>query len=230
MHPPHAYDDVDDFDDELPELPIPRPGEERATAPSAAPISPPKLGGGASFTAGGDDHALVIDTDPDADDRARREELESTRFTWELAARLTQGMLANPGRQNVTVKDAMGIFDQVLGEMQSYARISGGVQPEPRVRPEVTPRAEHGEYFQQAAKAAAPRPARILEPRPDPTITPAITTTPDAAMLPKQQPQQPRPPASYQPLPPGSRYVPGSMAGPPPDPEHGLDRSDEHAA
>lgn len=48
-------------------------------------------------------------------------------LTWTLAARLTAGMLANPARQQVSVKEAMALFDQFLNEIRTYDRISTDV-------------------------------------------------------------------------------------------------------
>lgn len=205
MHRPDRYDDGRELDTELPDLPLPRPGEgsscEHAAGP--APIQPPRLGGGASFTAAteGAGPAPAPLQPPAALNPTERERLDSERFTWEIASRLTAGMLANPGRHHTSVKDAMAMFDQFLQEMSSYTRISsefGGLADGGDQR-----RRDHSEYF-HGARERADQPAEAPAP-----IGPAPL---------KPQPAQPAPMPGYQPLPPGARgrYVPGSMAGAPP--------------
>jgi hypothetical protein len=206
----------DDDHDELPQLPIPRPGEWSPMAASQPPVehrlSSPRLGnglgGGASFTAASEDDPPVVDDPADvAWSNAERERIESERFTWELAARLTSGMLANPARSHSSVKDAMGLFDQFLQEMHAYAKIASEFD---LLGSEAARRRSHESYFHQAA-AQASTPA----PPSGPTGPTAPVPQPAA---PKAEPTQPRPMGDYRPIPPGARgpYAPGSMAGTPP--------------
>jgi hypothetical protein len=219
MIPGDPYGAADDDIDDLPTLPIPRPGE---WSPMAAPredprIAPPSLGGGlgggASFTAAGegavDDPAA---TPPPSWPQAGRERVATEQFMWELAARLTSGMLANPARSHSSVKDAMGLFDQFLQEMHSYSKIASSFD---LLDGEASRRRSHEEYFQGHRAANLPAGANPA-PLPDQS---APAQQPAAA--PKPEPTQPRPLGDYRPIPPGTRgpYSPGSMAGTPP-PEH----------
>ncbi len=206
------YGAADDDIDDLPTLPIPRPGE---WSPMAAPredlrIVPPALGGGgASFTAAGDG-ATGTPTDETsaapAWTRTEHERRDSDRFTWELAARLTSGMLANPARSHSSVKDAMGLFDQFLQEMHSYTKIASEFD---LMGSEAARRRSHEEYFQGQH---SPNPSNPAVPLPDRSAPAPPNTTP------RSEPSQPRPMGDYRPIPPGSRvpYAPGSMAGTPP--------------
>jgi hypothetical protein len=225
MHRPDHFDDGPD-PGELPDLPIPRPGEgpaERAPAPKHPPLSQPRLGGGASFTSVGEDDPPVSPPQPERtplpDDGVElisvdRACLESERFTWELAATLTAGMLANPERYHASVKDAMAMFDQFLQEMHSYSRIASefDITGDREQR-----RREHTEYFQggqQPNGEVAPQPQQQGQQQPSGQQVQGVP-------IKQLPPQQPRPGAGYTPLPPGARpglYVPGSMAGAPPDP------------
>lgn len=203
MHLPDRFDEHREFDDELPELPIPRPGEGRPDQPVAAhpvalPSSPAPLGGGASFTAASEgEEALEPARGPD--ELVRSE--PASRFTWEIAARLTAGMLANPSRNAASVKDAMAMFDQFLHEVHSYERLasSADLSDEDGLRL----RRERGAYFQSAQGRshgdAAPREERPAAP-------------PQA----RPQPTQPAPMAGYQPLPPHMRapYMPDGLNRP----------------
>lgn len=228
MHRPERFDDGHELGNELPDLPIPRPGEGAAEhAPQPSPIAAPRLAGGASFTAaGGAEHAPPIQVDaapqlpphaPPAELGAPdRERIETERFTWELAARLTAGMLANPARNHASVKDAMAMFDQFLQEMHAYGRISSefGVLAGDGER-----RRHHAEYFQGTGAEEAT------------TTAPPAGAMAAAAAAAKPEPIRPRPMPGYQPLPPGSRsYVPGSMAGAPPPGETASGEADEDAA
>lgn len=238
MTPPERFDEGPGLSGPLPELPIPRPAEgpnERAPVP--APLSQPRLGGGgASFTAASENDPPVtavpeprapLDEDVEliALDKAR---LETERFTWDLAARLTAGMLANPARNHTSVKDAMAMFDQFLHEMHSYSQIASefDVTGDRERR-----RRDHTEYFQgnpietvpSAHQAAAPHPVPV----PPPLAEQHQQHHHAQQQAPSSGPAQPRPAAGYQALPPGARsvYVPGSMAGAPPDPS-GDDEAD----
>lgn len=247
MHRPDRFDDSPD-PSELPDLPIPRPGEGPAEpAQTHAPISPPRLGGGASFTAASEDdppltppaaqpqlpqQPIPADVEVIEVDRAR---LETERFTWEIAARLTAGMLSNPDRNHASVKDAMAMFDQFLQEMHAYSKIASefDIMGDRDRR-----RRDHTEYFQgQNAHPGADAKPRIVAPVPVPgkqappqsQQSPRLGPEPPSqpAQLGPEPPAQPAPAAGYQALPPGARaYVPGSMAGAPPDPttpEHDED-------
>lgn len=212
MHPQEPYGPADDELGDLPPLPIPRPGAwvaatppPPAAAPGPEPIAGPNLGGslggGASFTAASEDgsatHPPEVPTAPvpiDADSRA------VARLPWELAARITSGMLANPARANASVKDAMGLFDQLLREMHAYARIAGDLDV---ATAESARRRTHGEYFHGSQERVADAGATADQP---------------AGPARKPTPTQPRPAGDYRPIPPGSRgpYAPGTMAGTPP--------------
>ncbi len=227
---PYAYDD-----DDLPELPIPRPGEQAAAASIPSPaIQAPNLGGGTSFTASGSDEAApssapspveVAPSSPDLEEQR----LAATQMTWEIAARLTSGMLANPSRGHASVKDAMGLFDQFLQEMNSYARIASEFD---LFGSEAARRKTHIEYFQGASAAAAGTggsPGAAGPTHPMPVSTPEPRTHSNAT--PKPAPTKPRPMGDYRPIPPCARrtYSPGSMAGaPPPADDPSVD--DEQAA
>ena len=213
--------------DGLPELPIPRPGEwsPAAAAPQgheprlASPALGGGLGGGASFTAAAEgeqvpvaasahvpDEGVPVAADP-ASPNAERERVESERFTWDLAARLTSGLLANPARGNSSVKDAMGLFDQFLQEMHAYHRIASDFD---LIGSDAERRRAHEQYFQQQ------RASIVVS---TPGDVPGASQAPiPAGGSPKPEPAQPRPMADYHPIPPGARgpYSPGSMAGMPP--------------
>lgn len=211
MHGQDAYGPRDEGPGELPELPIARPGERmpdaappRVNAPASGnEIQPPLLG--ASFTTAGAGEPV---RPQDADDETPPHDLQL--LTWELAARLTSGMLANPGRSHSSVKDAMGLFDQFLHEMNAYVRIAAEYDLD---HDNAARRRAHGEYFRGSSEAAddsgsgqpghAAAPGGPDRPRPSP---------------PKPAPAQPRPGEEYRAIPPGLRgpYTPGSMAGPPP--------------
>lgn len=257
MHRPDRFDDGPD-PSELPDLPIPRPGEGPAEpAQQHQPIAPPRLGGGASFTAASEDDPPLPPPEPtpipeDVElievDRAR---LETERFTWEIAARLTAGMLANPDRNHSSVKDAMAMFDQFLHEMHAYAKIAsefditGDGDRERRRR-------DHSEYFRDLNDRSVATEGRQRRPVPLPDQLTQAKVQLQGKQLQQQgqqqqgqqqgqqpqgqqpqaqpgdarpEPSQPAPAAGYQPLPPGARglYVPGSMAGAPPDPSGDLD-------
>jgi hypothetical protein len=197
MHPADAYDDRGEFGNDLPELPIPRPGEAADRAPAPTPIAPPSLGGGASFTS--------VDTDELEAATAAEAEAADVRFTWELAARLTAGMLSNPVRANSSVKDAMGVFDQFLQEMHAYVRLTADFGPGPAQRRS----ADREAYFHAARDAGDARTAG-----PAPASAAHVPTTPAPVPAARPAPTLPRPASSYQPIPPGTRYMPGGMAGP----------------
>lgn len=200
-----AYGAGDDELDELPPLPIPRPGEwsGMASSPSASPLGGP-LGGGASFTASG---TQAAQPDTERVEGAPIEPIASMEFTWELAARLTSGMLANPARINTSVKEAMGLFDQFLLELNAYARIAAEFDS---TAYEVERRRLHEEYFRRSASPGSSSDGTV---RDVPTASPAPTSA-----TPKPEPTQPRPMGDYRPIPLGTRrpYTPGSMAGAPP--------------
>lgn len=234
MSPADPYGVGDDELADLPPLPIPRPGEwspVSAGQPPAEPrLAPPALGGGlgggASFTASGDGEAAAPSPHPVSDapsdpewPHAAHEQLDSERFTWEIAARLTSGLLANPARGHATVKDAMGLFDQLLQEMNAYTKIASEFD---LVGNEAARRRKHEEYFQHQ------RAGTTAQPNPEQPVPPAPASPPGP--VPKPKPAQPRPMGDYRPIPPGSRYPysPGSMAGTPP-PEHNVG-DDEKAA
>ena len=209
MHPSDRYDGADQFDDELPELPIPRPGDqpERAAASAPTPIQPPRLGGGASYTSVDPDAPHEEQPEPNAPllTAADRERVEAERFTWELAARLTAGMLANPAKMQTSVKDAMAMFDQFLQEMHAYTRIASEF--------EVLHQAAEEQRRQNEAYFHAQREAGTEQ-----ASTPSVSTNQPArgatpVAITKPEPAKPRPADGYTPIPPGLRYVPGSMAG-----------------
>ncbi|MCW2924132.1 MAG: hypothetical protein JWM98_1536 [Thermoleophilia bacterium] len=169
----------------LPELPIPRPGEQPVAA--AAPIDAPRpLGGGASYTA-----AEAVEPAPsvaapvpapvlapaptpaptpvsEAAPQPAPGQRFDERFTWELAARLTAGMLANPGRVQSSVKDAMGLFDQFLSEMHGYARIAGTFD---QLGDDARRRREHGEYFHGPAPHGVYQPGSMAGAAPTPVAS-----------------------------------------------------------
>jgi hypothetical protein len=230
MIPADPYGAGDDDLDDLPQLPIPRPGEwspmAAASQPAEPRLAPPALGGGlgggASFTASGSDldGAAGSDAHPGLESlHAERERVEAERFTWELAARLTSGMLANPARGGSSVKDAMGLFDQFLQEMNSYTRIASEFD---LLGHEAARRQAHEDYFRQRSGSNT----QPTQDHPVPGATPAPT-----AASPKPEPTQPRPMGDYRPIPPGSRgpYTPGGMVGTPP-PEHQPGEGGEQAA
>jgi hypothetical protein len=232
MHRPDRFDDGPD-PSELPDLPIPRPGEgpsERAAQPP--PIAAPRLGGGASFTSVGEEDppattppaAPSRSTAPDDDtqlievDRAR---LDTERFTWEVAARLTAGMLSNPERNHSSVKDAMAMFDQFLHELHAYSRIASEYDV---TGDQDRRRRDHSEYFRDLNERLAAAELR-RQTTPVPTQEQLHLAQQQAQQQAQQaearpEPTQPAPAAGYQALPPGARgmYIPGSMAGAPPDP------------
>lgn len=204
MRPTDPHGASDHEDDDLPVLPIPRP-EDRSRARERHPtaIAAPQLGGGASFTAAQPGNAGPVDEpDPGTDqqDHARH---DTERMIWDLAARLTQGMLANPGRNQASVKDAMGLFDQFLHEMHGYVRIASEFD---LLGSESERRRNHSEYFRGTAGSPAPDAPSSASSR-----TPPSHPSPP----PKAAPTQPRPSNAYMPIPPGARgpYAPGSMAG-----------------
>ena len=232
MHPADPYGAGDDDLDDLPTLPIPRPGEwspmAAAPQPTEPRLAPPALGGGlgggASFTAAGEgevEAAPAADTHP-APERSHteRERLDAERFTWDLAARLTSGMLANPARGSATVKDAMGMFDQFLQEMHAYSRIASEFD---LLGHEAERRRTHEAYFQQQRAGAS------TQPTPEHPVRGAAPTP--SASAPKPEPTQPRPMGDYRPIPPGTRgpYSPGSMAGTPPPERHPGDGGEQAA-
>lgn len=239
MNTADPYGAGDDNFDDLPQLPIPRPGEWSPMAAAAQPseprLAPPSLGGGlgggASFTAAGDGveaEAAPTNSLPNVGvelEQSDRERVDAERFTWELAARLTSGMLANPARGGSSVKDAMGLFDQLLQEMHSYTRIASEFD---LLGHEAARRSAHEAYFQQRAgnvsQPAAEHPVPGAVSPPAPSSAPSVAT-------PKPEPTQPRPMGEYRPIPPGSRapYSPGSMAGSPP-PERQPGDTGEQAA
>lgn len=242
MNPADPYGAGDDDFDELPTLPIPRPGEwspmASASQPAEPRLAPPALGGGlgggASFTAAGDtDAAVAPDVTADADQalaHVEREQVDAERFTWELAARLTSGMLANPARGGSSVKDAMGLFDQLLQEMHSYTRIASEFD---LLGHEAARRTAHEAYFQQRAASAAQGPEH-----PVPGAAPTASASPTSGHAPaplasslKPEPTQPRPMGDYRPIPPGARapYAPGSMAGTPPTDRQNGDAGEQAA-
>ncbi len=170
MHPADPYGAGDDDLVGLPPLPIPRPGEWSPMAPSPQPaesrLAPPALGGGlgggASFTAAGEGDPSTApgsDTHPGLEwSHAERERLDSERFTWETAARLTAGMLANPARGGSSVKDAMGLFDQLLQEMHAYTKIASEFD---LMGSEAERRRSHEAYFHhQRGSSSTHRPNR----------------------------------------------------------------------
>ncbi len=234
MNPADPYGASDDELADLPPLPIPRPGEWTPMAAAPTPAEPPRLappalggglGGGASFTAAAEGDAstpveAASDTGAASElSQAEHERLASERFTWEIAARLTSGLLANPARGHASVKDAMGLFDQLLQEMSAYAKIASEFD---LIGNEAARRRKHEEYFQHQRGAT---PAQPMIEHPVPGAVPPPTTS-----VPKPEPTQPRPMGDYRPIPPGTRgpYSPGSMAGTPP-PEH-LPGDEEQAA
>lgn len=227
MNPADPYD-ADDDRGELPPLPIPRPGERPVMGPSPEDrrrgedrrLAPPSLAaplggrvGGGSYTSASEDEASHEDLHHAGWSSADAQRREDERFTWELAASLTSGMLANPARSHASVKDAMGLFDQFLQEMHAYAKIASEFD---LLGSESTRRRAHEEYFHQPSgngtTAPSGRTARAAAPLPDQVAPPT------APSKPKPEPTQPRPMGDYRPIPPGSRgpYSPGSMGGSPP--------------
>lgn len=164
MRPRDAYED-DRRDDDLPELPLPRPDASAGQPPLHGPIAPPRLGGGASFTSAGAGGA-----DEQCASPGRGAGPISSEATWDIAARLTAGMLANPARQQASVKDAMGLFDQFLHEMHAYARIVPDMDLDGAG---ARRRREHGDYFHAASSATRPVApiARPEQPKPLPGYT-----------------------------------------------------------
>ena len=224
MHHPDPHNPRDDGDGDLPQLPIPRPGESPAASPTPTDQSPaPRLGGGASFTSVTPRQRGELPAPPSPDSATDEQTL-----TWQLAAQLTAGMLANPSRGHSSVKDAMGLFDQFLLEVDAYVRIASDID---RSRAEHERRRAHGEYFRQGGADAddgsserhdATSPLAAGS-RQSPTPVPAPQPAPA-----RPTPERPRPPADYRPIPPGMRgpYAPGSMAGTPPteDPDADQDQ------
>ena len=224
MSPVDHTSAADAFDDELPELPIPRPTEWTAAPIDApTPIATPSLGGGgASYTSVEPDAMPVITSSAaamapapqaaaprpttNADDLASAEHVAAERLAWEMAATLTSGMLANPGRSHASVKDAMGLFDQFLQEMHTYSRIAAGFD---LLRSDADRRRAHEEYF-HGSRAESPEQLPVMQA----TITPVTAAQPS-----RPEPMKPRPLGTYQAIPPGARggpYAPGGMTSPPP--------------
>lgn len=218
----------------------PTPAAATPPEPIASPSLGGSLGGGASFTAATEDAPGARRPDPRPYPAANASQPSHqapdpappgptaelppatpvaidadlhavTRLPWELAAQITSGMLANPARAHASVKDAMGLFDQLLREMHAYARIAGDFD---LVAAESARRRTHGEYFHGGH---------------DRVGDPAATAAQPASPTPKPAPTQPRPAGDYRPIPPGARgpYAPGTMSGtaPPaedvPSSEHG---------
>ncbi|MEO6866447.1 MAG: hypothetical protein ABI200_00320 [Gaiellales bacterium] len=186
MFPNDPYDPSSEHDDELPELPIPRPGE-RPPAPASLrkPLAPPKLAGGASLTAndGGAGQSAM----------AAQQALDAERFNWELAAQLTSGMLANPAHANASVKDAMSVFDQFRHEMQIYTRIAEEAKLD-----DSNHTATRGDYFHDSGPAAfKSTPTTAATPLARPSVKH------NAQPAEKLPPSQPRPSESYRAISPG---------------------------
>ncbi len=222
MHPADPYGARDDDgSDELPPLPIPRPGEAPVgRSQETEPPAPHRLGGGASYTAARSRDTGELPTPPPAravhptPGQAVSPGLDEPSLTWQLAAQLTAGMLANPAKANASVKDAMGLFDKFLLEVDAYVRIASGID---RGAAEDERRRAHSAYFRSGADTddgSTDRHDAGHTGAHGPSQQPQQPTTPRPA------PERPRPPADYRPIPPGMRgpYSPGSMAGsPPPD-------------
>jgi hypothetical protein len=218
MHPHDRHDHVDEDVGHLPPLPLARPPEwpQAGVAPGPAPGGPqhPSPALGASFTSAATNDQPV----PVQDDLDETAPHDLQVLTWELAARLTAGMLANSSRSNASVKDAMGLFDQFLHEMHAYVRISAELNVE---RDAIARRRSHGEYFRgsgdQTGEASVPTPPGTHAPPAAPAPAPAV----------QPAPFMPRPATDYPSVPPGGRYTPGSMAGtpPPPDDEQESERA-----
>jgi hypothetical protein len=192
---------------ELPELPIPRPGEPTAARPSESReprISRPALG--ASFTAASEGQPV-----PPQDELEETPPHDLQLMTWEMAARLTSGMLANPTRTNSSVKDAMALFDQFLHEMHTYVQI---VRENAEHAETKSYRRTYSDYFRgtQPLDAEPGASSPSSQPLPAGPLSPATPPTP-----PKPAPSKPRPAGDYRPIPPGMRgpFSPGSV--PPPD-------------
>lgn len=205
VHDP--YPPAGDGADDLPPLPIPRPGEWSPLRPTTEePVSAPRLLG-ASFTAASTDADAPATGQAPAPSSSSGPSSELDRLPWDLAAQLTAGMLANPGRAHASVKDAIGLFDQLLHELHAYARmaVEHDLHSSEQAR-----RQSHGDYFHRHGERAGDDHAAPTEP-------PRSAMTPPPH-VPKPAPTQPRPAGGYAPIPPGARqpYSPGSMAGAPP--------------
>jgi hypothetical protein len=207
MHPTGHNDDAADYGDELPELPIPRPGERTPSAREDAAPAAPGIGGGASLTSVGDEGSAEQAATPAGASA-------DARLSWEIASRLVAGMLANPAQAHASVKDAMGLFDKFVNELHAYTRLTTGLDA---VQASEQRRREHNAYFYGGVERSdAKAPPTAATPQPKPTLKP--------------QPTQPRPMGDYRAIPPGARYVPGSMAGAPPPPVDEATDGDERAA
>jgi len=161
-----AHEHEDEFVDaddviELPELPFPRPGDARETEPVAA-AAPDRVeeqlrGGAASFTAVDPAVPSTLPTQneplPIAPAAPAPSHSNSEQVIWELAARLTAGMLANPTKGASSVKDAVALFDELLQEMRTYSRMSGDFERLHEHRERL--REEHTARFHQPASPQA---------------------------------------------------------------------------
>jgi hypothetical protein len=206
----HAREPYDPHGDARRDLPIARPGEWSPMRATPQGDQPPALG--ASYTSAATGDGPV----PARDDLDETPPHDLQLLTWQLAARLTSGMLANPSRGTASVKDAMGLFDQFLHEMHAYMRISSEFD---LASADADRRRSHGEYFRQPTDATAEPTGSAPTPTPAPPPHQSTPTPlPHAAAQPKPAPAKPRPAADYTAIPPGARapYSPGSMAGAPP--------------
>ncbi|MBC7645273.1 MAG: hypothetical protein H7123_09105 [Thermoleophilia bacterium] len=50
---------------------------------------------------------------------------DHARFMWSVAGGIVSGLLANPGKHHCSVKDSISLFDEVLYELNAYARVRG---------------------------------------------------------------------------------------------------------
>jgi hypothetical protein len=55
----------------------------------------------------------------------RRQDRSDERALWEVAARITSGLLSNDAKAHYTVKDSLALFDEVLHDLVEYARVRG---------------------------------------------------------------------------------------------------------
>jgi len=211
MRPSDRYDEANEFsgaDIPLPELPIPRaqvapaPSEASADAPPAARPKPIQQPG---FQAVRTTHEVASAapthrleavaprraTDPDSSPAPA-----GLRATWEIAAQLTAGLLANPARSASSVKDAIALFDEVVNEIDSYSRVSSATGPteDPRRR-----REGHEEYFCGAGRTEHQQqsPPPPQQPRPEPSKPRPLTeyTSPSAVTLHPPTPGKVPPPS-----------------------------------
>lgn len=109
----------------------------------------------------------------------RRRDRSDERALWEVAARLTAGLLANDAKAHFTVKDSLALFDEVLHDLVEYARVRGTFGLPATRQADVDPNTlRHADVEQRAARSIVKKVAPLPSAEPPPASGPNTWSPP----------------------------------------------------